>query len=205
MQKVSYKVEGNKFIVHNYNWAQAQANFFPGIAGKYGIPMWIYYVSRGQAICSAGVKNKDHSLLEFLPFNRALDAVGRTCFRTFIKSSGNFYEPFCKTDANGIFQSLAISSAELELEDRNEHLGLSTRVLYFPLPDSKVPALVRKLTIKNDGATPLRIEVIDGLARMICYGMDRPLHTSFGPAHRRHDRSSRSRRLASFSSQTSPG
>ena len=81
MQDYSYKIENKKFVIHNYNWAKPQANFFPGIAGKCGVPMWVYYVSRNQGICSLGVKNKDHSLLEFLPFNKARDAVGRTCFR----------------------------------------------------------------------------------------------------------------------------
>ncbi len=173
MQDFSYSIENKKFIIHNYNWAKSQANFFPGIAGKYGVPMWIYYVSRGQAICSAGINNKDHSLLEFLSFNKALDAVGRTCFRTFIKTKESFYEPFRKTDAKGIVQRMAISSEELELEDRNEDLCLSTQVLYFPLPNSNVPALVRKLTIKNEGSTSQKIELLDGLARIICYGMDR--------------------------------
>ena len=53
--------EAGRFTVENYNWAKPFSNFFPGIAGAWGIPMWVFYVSRGQAICSLGVRDKDHS------------------------------------------------------------------------------------------------------------------------------------------------
>ena len=62
----------NRFVVENYNWAKPFSNFFPGIAGKWGIPMWVYYVSKAQAICSVGVHDKDHAILEFMSFNKAL-------------------------------------------------------------------------------------------------------------------------------------
>ena len=39
--------EVGRFTVENYNWAKPFSNFFPGIAGAWGIPMWVFYVSRG--------------------------------------------------------------------------------------------------------------------------------------------------------------
>ena len=88
----------DEFVIENYNIAKPFANFFPGIAGKYGIPMWVFYVNRGQAIASFGTKDKDHAILEFLPANKAWQMASVTGFRTFIKvSSGRktcFYEPF---------------------------------------------------------------------------------------------------------------
>ena len=39
--------EAGRFTVENYNWAKPFSNFFPGIAGAWGIPMWVFYVSRG--------------------------------------------------------------------------------------------------------------------------------------------------------------
>jgi hypothetical protein len=74
--------ENGRFSIKNYNWAKPFSNFFPGIAGKWGIPMWIYYVSRGQGICSVGIHDKDHSIMEFLSFNKALQVVGKQGFRT---------------------------------------------------------------------------------------------------------------------------
>ena len=34
--------ESGDFVIENYNYAKPFANFFPGIAGKYGIPMWTF-------------------------------------------------------------------------------------------------------------------------------------------------------------------
>ncbi|MDD5730444.1 MAG: hypothetical protein PHN57_04885, partial [Candidatus Omnitrophica bacterium] len=87
-----------EFIIENYNFSKPFANFFPGIAGKYGIPMWVFYVNRGQGICSFGTKDKDHAILEFQPANKSWYLVFSLGFRTFIKSYSEgksvFYEPF---------------------------------------------------------------------------------------------------------------
>ncbi|PIQ87626.1 MAG: hypothetical protein COV73_03120, partial [Candidatus Omnitrophica bacterium CG11_big_fil_rev_8_21_14_0_20_43_6] len=58
-----YLNKQDEFVIQNYNYAKPFANFFPGIAGKYGIPMWVFYVNRGQCICSFGTKDKDHAIL----------------------------------------------------------------------------------------------------------------------------------------------
>ena len=48
---VNYSFDNqNRFVIENYNWAKPLSGFFPGIAGKMGIPLWTYYVNRGQAM-----------------------------------------------------------------------------------------------------------------------------------------------------------
>ncbi len=66
-----YLNKKNEFVIENYNYAKPFANFFPGIAGKYGIPMWVFYVNRGQCISSFGIKDKDQAILEFFPANKS--------------------------------------------------------------------------------------------------------------------------------------
>ena len=171
-QPVRYYLDPrHRFVVENYNWAKAFSNFFPGIGGKWGIPMWAYYVSRGQGICSMGVRDKDHAILEFYSFNKALQLVCQQGFRTFIKINGLIYEPFQKNDGKKIKQKMIISSEELEINDLNHELGIETNVLYFPLVSEPVAALVRELRIKNLGTRPIKLELIDGLPRVLPYGV----------------------------------
>ncbi len=172
-----------RFVVENYNWAKAFSDFFPGIGGKWGIPMWIYYVSRGQGICSMGVRDKDHAILEFYSFNKALQLVGQQGFRTFLKINGHtVYEPFQRNKKKEIKQKMIVSAEELEINDLNPELGIETNVLYFPLVNEPIPALVRELRIKNLSARPIKLELIDGLPRFLPYGLNQN-HLKFIPQH----------------------
>ena len=165
--------EDNKFVIENYMWETSFSNFFPGIAGKLGIPIWIYYVSRGQCICSMGIKDKDNSIMEFLSFNKALEVVAQRGFRTFIKlENGKIYEPFVKTKNKNIVQKMIVSSSELQLMERNKNNGLQFEVLYYPVVKSSFPALVRTLEIYNTKNKSLKLDVIDGLPKIIPYGVD---------------------------------
>ena len=98
MKDVVYKLDkSGDFIIENYNRAKAFSSFFPGIAGLHGIPLWAFYVNRGQCISSFGVKDKDGSILEFLPANQAYNLTPIKGFRTFLKLKKGkqliFYEP----------------------------------------------------------------------------------------------------------------
>ncbi|MFQ5593298.1 MAG: cellobiose phosphorylase [Anaerolineae bacterium] len=172
-RQVRYYLDSeNRFVVENYNWAKPFSNFFPGIAGKWGLPMWIYYVSKAQAICSIGVQDKDHAIMEFLSFNRACQIVGKEGFRTFIKLDGEpVYEPFQKVENETVTQRMVISSHELELHERNAELGLETTVVYFPLVNSPLSGLVRQVTIRNISRETREAEVLDGVPRVLPYGV----------------------------------
>ncbi|MBU2574640.1 MAG: hypothetical protein KKH28_11245 [Elusimicrobia bacterium] len=164
--------ENGEFIVENYNWKTSFSNFFPGISGKYGIPMWSYYVTRNQCMISAGVRDKNHQLMEFRSFNKALDAVSSDGFRTFLKTGQDIYEPFRKTADRSVKQKLTVSSGELELVDENGKLGIVTEVLYYPVVNTSYPALVRRLKVRNTKKKKLRLELLDGLPRILPYGAD---------------------------------
>ncbi len=161
------------FLVEDYNWQPSFSNFLPGIAGETGIPLWAYYVSRGQCLCSAGVGDKDNQILEFLSFNRALQVVGHQGFRTFIRiGKGRIYEPFRKSRERGIRQILTVSPAELTLGESSPRRGLVTGVDYYTLPGESFPALVRVLSLRNISQRTLEGEVVDGAARILPFGCD---------------------------------
>jgi hypothetical protein len=68
--KQYYLNADGSFVIEDYQHAKSFANFFPGVAGLYGIPMWAFYVNRGQAVSSFGIESKDKAILEFQPANK---------------------------------------------------------------------------------------------------------------------------------------
>ena len=175
--KYSLNKQG-EFVIENYNYAKPFANFFPGIAGKYGIPMWVFYVNRGQCICSFGTKDKDHAILEFFPANKAWQFVSHHGFRTFIKIKNSksepiYYEPFHNGYTNlkyRLINSMRIGSAELILEEKNLSLGITTQVKYFNIPNDTYAGLTRIVSIKNTGNQAKSLELIDGLPQIVPFG-----------------------------------
>jgi hypothetical protein len=168
---------GGEFIIQNYNFSKPLANFLPGIAGKYGIPMWVFYVNRGQAIASFGTKDKDHAILEFFPANKAWQLVPLRGFRTFIKVFAGkkiiFYEPFHNGFANlgfNITNRISNTSYDLKIEEENLSLGLKVSVEYFTIPNDSYSALVRIVTIKNTAKATKIIQMLDGLPQIVPYG-----------------------------------
>lgn len=166
------------FIIENYNLACPFSSFFPGIAGLKGIPMWVFYVNRGQGIASFGIKGKNYSMMEFQPANRSYHLTSQIGFRTFIRFCKGqeilFYEPFQHTTAQNVYttrQRMLIRPEELVLEEINESLGLRITVTYFTLPQEPLSALMRTVEIKNIGQESFTIEVIDGLPKIIPYWM----------------------------------
>lgn len=163
----------NRFIIKNFNTAKPFSSFLPGIAGKKGIPMWIFYVNRGQCISSFGIKNKDNPIMEFFPAYRCYQNVQTLGFRTFIKlADNNIYEPFSnQRDYEKIAQNMYIGMNELEIEEVNKENGLKTNVLYFMLPQEKIAALIRKVTIKNISDSKKTLEIVDGAPAILPYGV----------------------------------
>ncbi len=182
--EVSYHLDDrHRFVIGNYNWAKPFSSYLPGIAGLWGVPMWVFHVNRGQAVVSAGVRDKDSQILEFLSFNRACQLVETQGFRTFIRcDDAPLYEPFRKQRDPEIEQTMFLSPGEIELRDRNGALGLETEILYYTLPGSRVPGLVRQVVIRNLSRKSRRIEVVDGLPRLLPYGMNQQ-HIKFTSRH----------------------
>ncbi|MCX5694460.1 MAG: cellobiose phosphorylase [Candidatus Omnitrophica bacterium] len=180
-EKIKPKYYLNKqgeFVIENYNYAKPFANFFPGIAGKYGIPMWVFYVNRGQCICSFGTKDKDHAIMEFFPANKSWQFVSNQGFRTFIKIKKNktesiYYEPFHDGYINlkyHISNCMRIGSAELTLEEENHTLGIKTTVKYFNIPNDTYAGLTRIVSIQNTGNKTTSLQLIDGMPQIVPFG-----------------------------------
>jgi len=168
-----------RFVIENYNKAKPFSNFFPGIAGVWGIPMWVFYVNRGQCIASFGVESKDKAIMEFQPANKSYRVTSLQGFRTFIKAiSGSktiYWEPFQNHLEGTDFkkkQTLSISAHDLTLQETNIDLGLTVTVNYFTLPEESYPALVRRVTVKNIGRKDYTVDLIDGLPAIIPYGLN---------------------------------
>jgi hypothetical protein len=150
-----------------------------------GIPLWVFYVNRGQGIASFGVENKDGSILEFLPADKSYQAVSYNGFRTFIKLIGDgrteLIEPFSQlygqTDAT---ERMLIRPNELSLEYINKDKGLSVTVDYFTLPHENFASLLRQVTIKNISDKTVRMEVLDGLPGIIPTGISNGAYKELG-------------------------
>ncbi|MFA5157045.1 MAG: cellobiose phosphorylase [Candidatus Omnitrophota bacterium] len=178
IRKPEYQLDPNgEFVIENFNFSKPFANFFPGIAGPYGIPIWAFYVNRGQAISSFGTKDKDNAFLEFQPANKAWETTPLRGFRTFIKTSNRkneyFYEPFANGTVNlgfALSNRMAITSWNLKLEEINATLGLKINVEYFTIPNDNFGALARAVTITNTGKKTKKISLLDGLPQIVPFG-----------------------------------
>ncbi|MFC1567133.1 hypothetical protein ACFL4A_04780, partial [bacterium] len=171
MAKKEYRVDGDKFIIKDYNNTKGFASFFPAIADIWGKPMWIFYVNRGQGISCFGTKDKDGAIVEFVAANKAYRQTHLQGFRTFLKINEKVYEPFKNNvDDKGIEQQMEISSYDLTLKEVNKNLGLEVEVDYFTVPNEEIPALARVLKITNTTKTVKNIECIDGLPIILPYG-----------------------------------
>lgn len=172
-----YINEKDEFIIEGYNQKKPFSSFLPAVSGLYGKPMWAYYVNRGQCMATFGVNNKDYSIMEFQPANKAYRQTALQGFRTFMKvkkADGTvaFYEPFRDMQADKtqkVSQRMIITSYDFKLEDINETLGIKTQVMFCTLPGECIPGLIRQVKIENIGKEPVSIEVADGLAVIIPY------------------------------------
>jgi hypothetical protein len=173
-----YLNENNQFVIENYNKIAPFSSFLPAISGLYGKPMWVFYANRGQCVVSAGINNKNYSIMEFLPANKAYRQVSLNGFRTFLKIRNgrktSYYEPFQNNPYfNKIYKIshniMYITSYDLKLEEVNETLGLRIEIMYCTLPNETISSLIRSVRITNISKGPLEIELIDGLPIIIPY------------------------------------
>ncbi|MFH1782883.1 MAG: cellobiose phosphorylase [Candidatus Omnitrophota bacterium] len=178
-KKIKYYGDSKgEFVIENYNLSGSFSNFLPGIAGLFGIPMWVFYTNRAQCVCSFGIKSKDESIMEFLPANRAYQLTPSQGFRTFIKIKSDkrsiFHEPFKPqlTEASkSIDQKMFINSCELRLLETAPDIGLETEVTYFTIPNESFASLARVVKFKNISKRDLKLDVLDGAPLIIPYGV----------------------------------
>ena len=157
-----------RFVIENYSLKDKFSSFLPGVCGKTGIPIWSFYVNSGQAISSFGIKGKENSIMEFYPAHKAYQLTALVGFRTFLKIDEYYYEPFFEDETP---KNMYIGMNELEIEEKNEEKELSTKVLYFTLPNEKIGALVRKVTFTNHSDKPMQLQVLDGMPALIPFGV----------------------------------
>jgi len=162
----SYRFEKGRFWIDQYDQKKPFASFLPGVAGKYGIPMWVYYVNRGQLIASFGLESKDHAILDFSPANMAYRRTEIDGFRTFLKINGHMHEPFASTSKRPRKMFLEMNAIGL-VEDCGD---LEIHVKYFNVVEENYPGLIRNVTLINKTKKPIALEIVDGLATMWPFG-----------------------------------
>ena len=169
-----------RYIFRDFDETKPMANFLAGIGGFWGIPMWAFYVNRGQGITSFGIQNKDGPISKFLTAEKAYQQTPFTGFRTFVKGyrkSSSFkhmpFFPVTEFDEQKPSRNMLIGMNEMEIEEIDSTNSLRTSVLYFTPPDEDFPALVRSTTFANlDNRETLELDVLDGLAKLIPSGLN---------------------------------
>lgn len=164
------------FKIEDYDKKAPFTSFLPGIAGPIGLPIWTFYVNRGQGICSFGYDNKSNSIMPFKPAILAYENTAFEGFRTFLRvkyPNGEVInvEPFAE-DENRFSKEMLIEQNSLMVTAVSEKLGISINVKYFIIPNDNIGGLVRRVEIKNLNSHDLEIEALDGMPRLIAAGIE---------------------------------
>ncbi len=166
----NYKLEGEQFHIKNFEKLPAFSSFLPGLAGVRGIPLWVFYTNRGQGINSFGIHHKGNAIMEFNPANTAYENTAVKGFRTFLRKNGTCYEPFGTYDPDAE-RTMSVEKNRLVIREENKKSGLTVKITYFVLPNESIGALVRTVEITNASDKVAVIEGIDGLPKIIPYGI----------------------------------
>lgn len=154
------------YPISHYGRRPTFSSFLPGVAGERGIPLWCFYVNRGQCVAGFGSRDKNHSIMEFSPANIAYQRVQTQGFRTLIKLNGSVLEPF--SDGLG---NMDIAENALRLSWESEAYALRMRVSYFLVPGMKLGMLARRVHITSTAKEERDLEVLDGLAAIVPFGL----------------------------------
>lgn len=157
------------FVSETYQKQKPFAGFLPGIAGKEGLPMWVFYANRGQAISTFGVRDKNGAITEFYPANLAYAYIHQNGFRTFIKYNEEVYECFQEKNER---QTLTVDAHEIIIEETIAQWQLKIKVTYATMPNMPLSALMRKVEITSLDGVEKKLIVIDGLAQILPAGID---------------------------------
>ncbi len=150
--------DNHEFVIENYDRAKTFSSFLPGIAGVDGIPMWSFYVNRGQVMGSFGVRDKDGVIMEFFPANVMYRNIERQGFRTFIRKDGKVHEAFSSASDDSCVRSLSIGQNLIRISENNAALGLNITVTYFTMPGESFAAMVRKVEIERTGLCGMAVD-----------------------------------------------
>ena len=172
------------YVIENYDKKAPFASFLSGVAGVEGIPMWSFYVNRGQALSSIGVRDKSNCIMEFFPANEAYKMIYSNGFRTFIKVLNDekefVFEPFAISTSDDIKRTIKIKNNELKLVEINNELKINTEITYFTIPNEEFSALGRKVEVTNTCNKEIEIEVLDGLTAILPYGSNNADYKEIG-------------------------
>lgn len=166
-----YSFQNQTFVIEQYDKQKTFASFLPGLAGKRGIPMWAFYVNRGQGISSFGLRDKNGAILEFYPANLAYLYNSKIGFRTFVRTDGVTRELF-QPEATPAIRQMRIKQSEFTIREVNKAVGVEATITYFGLPEEPLAALVRRVEIKNIKKTAIELELVDGLSQILPSGID---------------------------------
>lgn len=175
------EVIDGQFKIKDFDRQKCFSSFLPGIAGQEGVPMWVFYVNRGQAIASFGIENKDKAIMEFKPADQSYSTAELKGFRTFLKIDGTYYEAFSsKTENNEVERTMNIDKNVLSIKEINKKYSLEIEIVYFIVPQEDFGALARVVNIKNLGERKINIEIIDGFPELIPYGVSNSMYKDMG-------------------------
>lgn len=159
--------ERNNFVIENYHLKSTFSSFLPGINGELGIPLWCYYVNRGQCVSCFGVQDKNHAVMEFYPAHQAYERTPLLGFRTFLRVDGQYEEAFADRERQ---RSMVIGMNSLSIGEECQKYRIT--VEYETLPREPVAALMREVRITNLSGSELFLEAADGMAELIPYGIN---------------------------------
>lgn len=154
------------YTMKQYQQQSVFSSFLPGISGEKGIPLWCYYVNRGQGIACFGVQDKNHSIMEFYPAHQAYERTPLMGFRTFLKWNGQYEEAFSDPTKK---QVMEIGMNCFVIREETEQYEI--KVEYETLPEEELAGFMRSVSITNKRDVPVQLEVVDGLSEILPYGV----------------------------------
>ena len=132
------------YTMKQYQQQSVFSSFLPGISGEKGIPLWCYYVNRGQGIACFGVQDKNHSIMEFYPAHQAYERTPLMGFRTFLKWNGQYEEAFSDPTKK---QVMEIGMNCFVIREETEQYEI--KVEYETLPEEELAGFMRSVSITN--------------------------------------------------------
>jgi hypothetical protein len=116
-----------------------------------GLPLWTFYVNRGQGVCSFGIQNKDGAIAKYNSAEKVYQQAPFTGFRTFVRGrrvGGEEWNrmPFFPRGASAnpppSRRDMSIGMNGLEIVESDDAVALETKIEYRSVSDEDFPALV---------------------------------------------------------------